>query len=203
MTQTKRGSLTRHDIGLAALAVVDREGAEALTVRRIAAKLGVQAPSLYTHVSGKDDILELITEIITADIPPLQLDPADWRAGLLAWAHTYHAAFAKHPNAVGIIARRAVTITESRQAYEDVLTMLAGAGFTPAAALRVVLGIDYVVLGSILAPFSPAFDQPLGDDYPALRTAVRATETAEVDQTAFREAVRSYVAGLPDPSRGS
>ncbi|MER5392693.1 TetR family transcriptional regulator [Saccharopolyspora sp. NPDC002686] len=200
MTQTRRGSLTRHDIGLAALAVVDEEGAEALTVRRIAAKLGVQAPSLYSHVDGKDDILELITEIITADIPALELNAANWRDGLLRWARTYHAAFAKHPNAVGIIARRAVTITESRKAYEDVVAMLVEAGFAPAAALRVVLGIDYVVLGSILAPFSPAFDQPLGEDYPALRNAIRATEPSEVDGTAFGESVQAYVSGLPNPA---
>ncbi|RKT82502.1 DNA-binding transcriptional regulator, AcrR family [Saccharopolyspora antimicrobica] len=200
MPQTRRGSLTRREIGLAALAVVDEEGAEALTVRRIAARLGVRAPSLYSHVDGKDDILELITEIITADMPALDLHPADWRAGLLNWARTYHAAFAEHPNAVGIIARRAVTITESRQAYEDVIAMLVEAGMGPAAALRVVLGIDYVVLGSILAPFSPAFDQPLGEDFPLLRTAIRATEPAEVNRTAFREAVQSYIRGIPDPA---
>ncbi|MGW1679022.1 TetR/AcrR family transcriptional regulator [Saccharopolyspora sp. NPDC002376] len=165
-----------------------------------AAKLGIQAPSLYSHVDGKDDILELITEIITADIPALELHAADWRGGLLEWARTYHEAFAKHPNAVGIIARRAVTIAESRQAYEDVVTMLVEAGFAPAAALRVALGIDYVVLGSIFAPFSPTFDQPLGEDYPALRNAIDATEPSEVDRTAFLESVQAYLTGLPDPT---
>lgn len=199
MTQTKRGALTRHDIGIAALAVIDEEGAEALTVRRIAAKLGIQAPSLYTHVTGKDDILELVTEIINADIPALELHPENWRDSLLGWARTYREAFAKHPNAVAIIARRAVTLSESRQAYDDIIAMLIEAGWTPADALRVILGIDYVVLGSIIAPFSPSFDQQLSDDYPTLRAAVRAAEPTTIDEHAFRDAITAYVAGLPDP----
>ncbi|MEV0704059.1 TetR/AcrR family transcriptional regulator C-terminal domain-containing protein [Saccharopolyspora sp. NPDC050389] len=151
-------------------------------------------------MDGKDDILELVTEIMVADIPASDLRPQDWRGGLLHWARGYREAFAKHPNAVAIIARRAVTISDSRQAYDDVIEMLTAVGWTHAAALRVAFGIDYVVLGSILAPFSPGFDQPLGDEYPALRTAVRTVDAAEVDADAFQDAITAYVAGLPDPA---
>src|SRR4051812_18802123 len=61
-----------------ALAVADREGIEAVTMRRLARELGVEAASLYHHVSGKDEILDGLVDIVSAEIE-LPAPTGDWR----------------------------------------------------------------------------------------------------------------------------
>ena len=63
-----------------ALAVADDEGIEAVTMRRLARELGVEAASLYHHVNGKDQILDGLVDVVAAEIEP-PTPSADWRDG--------------------------------------------------------------------------------------------------------------------------
>ena len=72
--------LSRVNIAETALRVLDEEGTDALTVRRVAERLGVRAQSLYNHVASKDEILDAITEIIDGAIDTAALADPDWAA---------------------------------------------------------------------------------------------------------------------------
>src|SRR6185437_866186 len=95
--------LSRARIAGAALELIDEQGFDALTTRRLARRLGVEGPSLYNHISSRDDLLdEVHALIIDEELPSMPLD-GDWRAALAEFARSYRRAFARHPHVIATI----------------------------------------------------------------------------------------------------
>jgi AcrR family transcriptional regulator len=87
--------LARHQIVEAAITIADREGLDALTMRRVAQQLGAGTMSLYWHVRNKDELIELMRDQVTGEHT---LQPSgDWRADLTRFAHDTRAMFRRHP----------------------------------------------------------------------------------------------------------
>jgi AcrR family transcriptional regulator len=82
-----RAGLNGDRIAAAALRPADAEGLAAVSMRRLAAELGAGTMSLYRHVSGRDDVVELIVDAAYGDEPP-PVPTGDWRADLRALAGT-------------------------------------------------------------------------------------------------------------------
>ncbi len=76
-----RAPLSRERVLRAAVELADRDGLDALSMRRLARELGVEAMSLYNHVTGKDEILAGMLEVVVAEIE-LPADEADWKQAL-------------------------------------------------------------------------------------------------------------------------
>ena len=171
-------ALTRDAIARTALAILDEEGAEGLTVRRLAGRLGVQSPSLYNHMASKNEILDAVTEIIGEEIDTDCLADPDWRAGMATFARSYRRAFRAHPDALAIIARRAVETHPALTAYDAALAALLRAGWSPHGALRFLAAVEYLVLGSAFVPFTGGFVRSpaeYSERYPALAAALAGT----------------------------
>ncbi|WP_328953524.1 TetR/AcrR family transcriptional regulator [Kitasatospora purpeofusca] len=149
MGRPSRPLLTRGGIMQAALALVDEEGAAALSTTRIAARLGVKGPSLYNYVSSRDEIIAGISDLIVAE---MDLNPAvrPWTAALHAWAHSYRAALARHPNMVPLLASRPTRSDVALQGYACAFAMLREAGWPEEHVLPVVQSIEYLLIGSAL-----------------------------------------------------
>src|SRR4051812_40605247 len=88
-----------------AVDVADREGIEAVTMRRLARELGVEAASLYHYVSGKDEILDGLVERVSAEID-LPARAEGWRPRIRHRAHSTRAVLRRHPWAVALMASR-------------------------------------------------------------------------------------------------
>jgi AcrR family transcriptional regulator len=71
-------ALSRDRIVEAALKIADAEGLDAVTVRRLATAFGTGPASLYTHISGKDELFDLMLDLVAAEITTPQPDPARW-----------------------------------------------------------------------------------------------------------------------------
>ncbi|MEU4117798.1 TetR/AcrR family transcriptional regulator C-terminal domain-containing protein [Kitasatospora sp. NPDC028055] len=138
----------------AALALVDEEGAAALSTTRIAARLGVKGPSLYNYVSSRDEIIAGVSDLIVAE---MDLDPTvqPWTAALDAWARSYRAALARHPNMVPLLSARPTRSAAALQAYACAFAMLREAGWPEEQVLPVVQSIEYLLIGSALHLNSP------------------------------------------------
>ncbi len=82
----------------AALAVVDADGVEALSMRRLAGDLGVTPMALYRYVPSKNDLLTLMMDAVFGPPPPLPV-PGEkgWREALAAWMWAMRRALARHP----------------------------------------------------------------------------------------------------------
>jgi AcrR family transcriptional regulator len=182
-------ALTRDAIARTALAILDEEGAAALTVRRLAGRLGVQSPSLYNHVRSKNEILDAVVELIDEQIDSVCLDDPDWRRGITTFAWSYRRTFQAHPDALALIAREAVETEPALRVYDAALGALLRAGWPPERALQLLASIEYLALGSALVPFTGGFVRPpaaYAERYPSLAAALSGAEDlAAVDDVGF------------------
>jgi AcrR family transcriptional regulator len=192
-------ALSREGIARAALAIFDEDGAAAVTVRSIADRLGVRSPSLYNHVASKDEILDAVTELIDREIDNSPLADPDLRRGLAGFARSYRKAFRQHPEALAVIARRAVETDVALSGYDTVLDTLQRAGWSPAGALEVMAAVEYIVLGSALVPFTAGFARSptdYADRYPALARSLSDAVLDAVDDRGFELALGLFLDGL-------
>jgi AcrR family transcriptional regulator len=125
----RRAPLTRERVLEAAVEFADREGVEALSMRRLAQDLGVEAMSLYTHVRSKDDLLDGMVEVVVAEIP-IRPDPAGWKASLRGTVLSARAVLLRHPWAPGVIATRVAPGPAMLRHYDVVIGTLREGGFS-------------------------------------------------------------------------
>src|SRR5207245_1004941 len=91
-----RAPLSRERVLRAAIALTDENGIEALSMRKLAKELGVEAMSLYNHVANKDEILDGISEVVASEID-LPSDAADWKTAIRQSAISARDAYVRHP----------------------------------------------------------------------------------------------------------
>jgi len=122
--------LTRGRIVDKALEILDTEGVEGITMRRLGDALGVEAMALYHHFPNKDAILDgVLARIIEETGPALPLESADWKTVMLSGPASAGRAIAAHPNAGWLLLGRQYTTAESIQMLEAPLAILRSAGF--------------------------------------------------------------------------
>lgn len=144
-----RKPLSRERILKAALALVDKEGIESLSMRNLASKLSVEAMSLYKHVANKDAVLDGLVEIILREmeIPPVG---TPWREAMRRRAWSVRHTILRHPWASVLIESR-MAPGEARLRYADtVLSILNNAGFSPDVQYRAFQMLDSYVYGYVL-----------------------------------------------------
>src|SRR5262245_57224099 len=200
MVRPRQPMLSRQRIVEAATAIIDADGLAALSTRRLARELAVQAPSLYNHFATKDDILEAVCDSIvsTVDISMFRRD--EWHLALGSWARAYRAAFAAHPNVVQFLACGPARRPAALRLADAVYGGLVDAGWPPSHATRIGAAMRYFVAGSALGSFALGFvDDPAlyAGRYPHLRDAHRLREhRAQVDEGAFELGLRALIDGL-------
>jgi AcrR family transcriptional regulator len=124
--------------------VVEAEGGDALTMRRIADQIGVSASSLYGYVANKEELVQLVLEQIMSEIPPLQ-PGADWQDMLRAFARDTLAIFRRHPGVAGLTLGRVPFGPGMLGTMEVMLASLRSAGIPDqVAAFAGDLGSLYV-----------------------------------------------------------
>jgi AcrR family transcriptional regulator len=96
-----RPAMSAADIVAAAVALADAEGLGAVSMAKVAERLGFTTMSLYRHVSSKDDLLALMFDAAIGDVPP-RSRRRGWRHGLTRWAHGVFDSYRRHPWALDI-----------------------------------------------------------------------------------------------------
>lgn len=202
MARPRKPLLSRDRIVEAAGALVDAEGLEAVSTRRLAAALGVSGPSLYNHFRTKDEILDAVADSVSARVDLSMFDGGrDWRAALHAWAHSYRDALADHPNIVPVLACGPGRRPAGLRLADAVFGAMTAASWPPAQATRIGALMRYFVLGSAVASFARGFvdDRAAYDpaDYPHLGQAHLLAERGRaVDEGAFETGLTALLDGL-------
>jgi AcrR family transcriptional regulator len=150
-----REAISRERVLKAALAVVDREGLEAITMRRVGEELGIEAMSLYNHVENKAAILDGIFEIVLAELPQAKA-AGSWQSALRARAKAFRRTLQAHPNALPLFANRPAVTPAAISHVEEGLVILREAGFTPSAALSAFQVLAAFVVGHTMQGHHPA-----------------------------------------------
>ena len=164
--------LTRASIVDAALERIDRDGLEGLSMRKLAADLGVDPMSLYHHVPNKDALLRAVVERVF-EAMPRPAARGDWRRRVRAWAEAYRSLVEAHPNLVlRIVSDPAAVAVAAATVNEPLYEALERSGLSPRAVVGAADVIVDFVNGYCLALVAPPAE-PV-DDVAALQTELAA-----------------------------
>jgi TetR/AcrR family transcriptional regulator, tetracycline repressor protein len=158
-----RPQLSRDVIVAAALKVVEIDGGDALTMRRVADEIGVSASALYGYVANKEELVQLLLEQIIAEIPlpqPGSVDePADWQDLVRRFARQMFDLFKRHPGVAGLTMGRVPFGPSMLVGSEYILSHLRAAGIPDQVAAFVGdLGSLYVGAVALEREVSPIAD---------------------------------------------
>ena len=170
----RRPPLSRERVVGEALAVIAEEGVQALTMRALAARLGVVPGALYRHVRNKEQLQDLVLDGVLAEVDyhlelDLELDqPPPWTEQLKVLAHRLRAVLEDHPGVAGILKTRDPLGPHSLALAEAFLGPLQAAGFGDReAGLAFFLLLDYTVGFAVSSPPTSVNEQRVRD--PATR----------------------------------
>jgi AcrR family transcriptional regulator len=145
-----RPPLTYGRIIRTAITLIEREGVQALSMRRIGGELGVAAMSLYNHVPSKEAMLDGVADEILSGLE-LDADPgADWRDRVRDLAHAFHRTAHAHPRSMSVVLSRSMDWTRSLPVIEQMLTIAEQAGFAQETAVRVMRTFMSYVMGTLM-----------------------------------------------------
>lgn len=198
----RRPLTSKEQIVDSTLQLVDAEGLDAVSMRRLAHILGVRAPSIYNHVETKEEILDAVAASIVATVDVSGFHTCDWQEGLVRWARSYYEALSAHPNMVPWFAKGPQRNETSLSAADQVYGGLRDAGWPPSWATRIAAAARHVIFGAAIGSFAGGFSddpQMYGPRYPHLTDAHRLREHRElVDRGSFELGLRCLIAGLAD-----
>jgi AcrR family transcriptional regulator len=199
--------LSRPAIFRAALRLIDAEGAGALTMRRLGAELGVEAMSLYRHISSKDALLDGIGEQLMSEV---EIGPfeGDWAVTAHRLSFGIRGVARAHPAAFELVGLRALNTVEAMRPVEALLAALRGDGF-PAdravAAFRLLSGYSRGFAPSEIAGFTLAGgtrggahltgDKLPAGEFPAIHDLTDELARNPTDED-FRAGIETIVTGL-------
>ncbi|WP_432547623.1 TetR/AcrR family transcriptional regulator C-terminal domain-containing protein [Kineococcus sp. SYSU DK004] len=157
---TTRGTLNRQRVLATALAVADADGLTAVTMRRLARDLGVEAMSIYHHVRGKDALLDGLVETVldeaAAELTRAGDAPRQWRAALRHRCLAARTVMLRHPWAPALLTSRPAVPPSAFAWFEAVLATLVEGGFSYALAHRALHALGSTALGFTQELFTPA-----------------------------------------------
>nr|WP_281270563.1 TetR/AcrR family transcriptional regulator C-terminal domain-containing protein [Quadrisphaera granulorum] len=179
-----------------ALALVDQHGSEGASIRRVAARLGVNPTSLYHHVPDRAALVEDVRALVSASIDSEPLRTMAWEDGLRAWARSYRAAFARHPRTVPLLMSTRSSTPVVLNAYEYFAVAAEGVGWSSRDVLPLLTAFESFVIGSVLDMSGPPvmFD-PSGQEQ-ALPRFAAAFETLSDEDPQDPVATRAFELGL-------
>jgi AcrR family transcriptional regulator len=167
--QDRRPQLTPQRIVAEALTVIAEDGVQALTMRSLAARLGVVPGALYHHVGNKQQLQDLVLDGVLAEVD-VHTDPSlAWTEQLKVLAHRLRRVLERHPGVAGILKTRDPLGPHSLALAEALLAPLHAAGFADRqAGLAFFLLVDYTIGFAVSATPTAVNEQRVRD--PATRT---------------------------------
>ena len=200
-------SLTLETVVLAAVEVIEADGVGALTMRRLAARLGCSPMALYRHVATKQDLIRAIGEHYLAGIELPDTDGMPWDEAIIAVVSVLHHAVLARAALVEIVAIQHVDAAAIFRAEEAILRALRSAGLSDRDAVRGLSVITSYTVGATQRRAeqragSPAAVQRLqrllqlpADTFPTLRAL--AGELVSVDfELSFEDGLRLLLQGI-------
>lgn len=157
--------ITREVVLAAALEIIDRDGVDGLSMRRLARALGRDPMILYRHAPNKAALLDGVAETVLARLEVDRTDP-DWVAQLRAVAHNYRRLALAHPNVVPLLVTQplatplALRPPGTLRALEDVLALLTRAGFDGPDALHIYRTLFGFLHGHVLNELQELVENP-------------------------------------------
>ncbi|MFF4960664.1 TetR/AcrR family transcriptional regulator [Streptomyces sp. NPDC001222] len=157
--QPTRETLTRQRVLHAAVELADTGGLETLSMRRLGEALGVEAMSLYNHVTNKEDLLDGMVDLVFGEVE-LPTPGDDWRQAMRQRAVSMRLALSRHRWAIGLMESRSTPGPATLRHHDAVLGCLRQGGFSLALTAHAVSVLDSYIYGFALQEKALPFDTP-------------------------------------------
>jgi AcrR family transcriptional regulator len=187
-SEERRLPLTRERVLRAAIDLADRDGIEALSMRRLGQELDVEAMALYRHVRDKADLIDGVVDLVVGEIerPPAG---GDWKSTLRSQAMTARAVMLRHPWARRALEDSGTGGPASLVYIESLLATMRGGGFSLDLAHHALHALGSRVFGFSQDLFEEG-DEPAPDDPIVIGAlAARFPRITEMAQAASHEGV--------------
>jgi AcrR family transcriptional regulator len=208
-SQKSQRPLNRDLILNGAVALIEQQGPDALSMRRLGSQLGVEAMAIYHHFDSRDELLSAIGDRLLAPLDELDLG-ADWRQACWRFATALRDLAVAQPATFRLLGLQPLDTPSSLRPVERLLGVLVGGGFSPPAALAIYRTTVSYARGYALAEatgFTVDAARVAGrrrlaalppDEFPIL--AGRARELANLDaDSAYELGLDALLRGLADP----
>jgi hypothetical protein len=146
----QKRNLTKSKICEAAIDIIENNGLEGLSMRKLASKLNIEAASLYNHIANKSQLFDLIQEHLYSQTPANFADK-NWKTHLFNLAMSARQGLLQYPKVALLFATRPAITTSSLKQAEITLNVLIKAGFKPSDGLSIFRNLHVFVLGHVLA----------------------------------------------------
>jgi AcrR family transcriptional regulator len=148
----RQARFTRAELAQTAIRIVDTEGLDALSMRRLATELGAGTMTLYHYVRTKDELLTLIGDEVMAEVllPAGYELPADWQEAIVVVASRSRAAMSRHPWVFDLASNDVGLGPNAVKHMDQTLQAVAGLDVPLATKLDVVAAVDEYVFGYCL-----------------------------------------------------
>ena len=193
----KSRPITRAAVLASALEIIDRDGVDGLSMRRLGEAVGRDPMVLYRHVPNKAALLDGVAEIVLGQLAVDTADP-DWAAQLRIVAHDFRQLALAHPNVVPLLVTRPLATPLGQRPpgmlrhLEDVLALLTSVGFTGDDALHIYRVLFGYLYGHILNESQEIIERPEETDH-VLRLGLHRLAITEFPQLrALAPALASY-----------
>ncbi|MGW5482766.1 TetR/AcrR family transcriptional regulator [Streptomyces sp. NPDC004008] len=157
--QPTRETLTRQRVLHAAVELADTGGLETLSMRRLGEALGVEAMSLYNHVTNKEDLLDGMVDLVFGEVE-LPTPGDDWRQAMRQRAVSMRLVLSRHRWAIGLMESRSTPGPATLRHHDAVLGCLRQGGFSLALTAHAVSVLDSYIYGFALQEKALPFDTP-------------------------------------------
>ncbi|MGH9135422.1 MAG: TetR/AcrR family transcriptional regulator [Acidimicrobiales bacterium] len=162
----RRRALTRQDVITQALALLEEHGADALSMRRLAGRLGVAPNALYSHVRDKADLLDGLVDEVYAGLDLAVGAAGDWTEQLAELGQAVREHLAAHPAVVALALQQPGLGPHGLRLGERLYDVLRPAGFSDEVVVGAVSALLTYILGFVaLEVQRTAADQRSTDDY--------------------------------------
>jgi AcrR family transcriptional regulator len=207
--ESQREPLSAERIVAAAMAIADREGLEALSMRRVATDLEATPMALYNHVGGKDELLDGIAGRLLEEMDLSVIDQTDFGRAIRTGYGEFRRVLLRHPNLVPVLQRKGDVSPDAMRPVELALSLLRGIGFSSEEAVMAHWTLTGFTMGHVMWQLaSPLFDDEgkashmldheralPPTEFPCIVAALPFLEACDMD-TAFEFGIDALIEGF-------
>lgn len=202
MARPSKPLISRRSAVEASIEIIDADGLAAFSLPRLAAHMGVRAPSLYHHFADKNEIMTAIARHIAGKsvIKPRRAPGPDWPEYFVSLALNFRQSVLRHRNAATILIEHLPRETLVGS-FEDAARFLRESGVPAHLHVQILDGMETLCIGAVLVeaarePRGPRalFPPVEADEYPHLTEALAANELTVKE--IFAERIRSFLYGV-------
>jgi AcrR family transcriptional regulator len=185
--------LSRERIELAALEVIEEEGLAAFSTRKLAARLGYEAMSIYHYFPSKGHLMDALIDHVIAEMPPSPGPEMPWLERVRILGRNVRRAFTRRPNLFLFVSTHRMNTPRALAFLDESIALFEAGGLPHEEAVRMFRAVSYYVMGAGLdetagyargpSTVEPVPEETMLRDYPHVAAAGRYFRPEDFDRT--------------------